>query len=233
MNQRIFSIIIFIVLAVALLAQSSGKPEERNAIIRESEDGTPVAALFAAASDGSIDTMDAALRCGATVDSRNRFGWTPLMISVFYQQEGATRWLIRHHADVNSDTATGMTPLLIAARGGDQTIVDDLINAHADLCAADSVGRNVLIVAAECEGGAAVMRDLLARGLPPDWADHDGQTPLMEAVACGNIRIASILLARGANFHAKDHAGHTALEQSRMAHDDPMAAFLSRHESTQ
>lgn len=229
MNQRAFSILIFLVLAAALLTQCrSSQPEERNTTLDGvADDGTPTSALFAGASSGSIDRMSAAVERGASVNARNDFNWTPLMMAVFYDQQRSVSWLIKHGAHVNDCADSGVTSLLEAARVGDEQILDDLIDAGGDIRATDSSGRNALIFSIECLHGTTVLRDLLARGLSPDWAEHDGQTPLMQAAASGKVQFADILLAHGANLHAKDHAGHTPLDLAEMSHDDPMIAFLS------
>lgn len=229
MNQRAYSILIFLILAAALLMQcGSSQPEDRNTTLDGvADDGTPTSALFAGATVGSIDRMNAAVERGASVNSRNDFNWTPLMMAVFYDQQSSVTWLIKHGAQVNDCADSGVTALLEAARVGDERILDDLIEAGGDIRATDTSGRNALHFAIECLHGTTVMRDLLSRGLPSDWAEHDGQTPLMQAAASGNVQFAEMLLADGANLHATDHDGHSPLDLAQMAHDDPMIAFLS------
>lgn len=228
MNQRAFSILIFLSLAAALLAQCRTLPQEGSTTLTGvDDDGSARTLFFNAASLGKIDAMESAVAHGANVNATNSFTWTPLMIAVFYDQQSSVRWLMEHGADVNASSDTGVTPLLEAARVGDQRVLDELINAGANICATDTSGRNALIFAIEGFHGANVLRDLLTRGLPPDATDDDGETPLMDAIQSGNVQLAEILVAHGANLRATDRAGRTVLDYGQTTHDDAVIAFLS------
>jgi len=58
------------------------------------------------------------------------------------------------------------------------------------------------------------LNDILARS--PDLidsTDHAGETLLLNALNCGNVELAKVLLAHGADLHARDERGNTPLHQ--------------------
>lgn len=230
MNQRFFSILLFILLAAALLIQCGTAPtDERNtSLTGAGNDRTPDAILFDGATSGSTNAMDVAFAHGANINARNSFSWTPLMIAVFYDKENCVHWLIQHGANLNACSDTRVTALLEAARVADPAILNDLIAAGANVHAVDQAGRNALIFACETPRGALVIHHLLSYGLDPNSREADGQSPLMEAAAGADVPLARILLQAGADLHAVDQLGRTALDFAQMSHDEAIIAFLAQ-----
>jgi len=60
-------------------------------------------------------------------------------------------------------------------------------------------------------GDVALLKDILRRGTPPDVRASDGSTPLMLAALHGTEEMAELLLSHGADPHAVNHRGVTAL----------------------
>jgi ankyrin repeat protein len=68
-------------------------------------------------------------------------------------------------------------------------------------------------------GDAAVVRDLLARGVTVDARDRYGQTGLMLAAHAGHLEVVELLIAAGANLNVTAKYGLSAL----------MLALIGRH----
>ena len=66
------------------------------------------------------------------------------------------------------------------------------------LNAADPESEHVLFQAVR-RGDAALLKDLLRRGTPPDIRDRDGSTPLMAAALHGSAEMVALLLEHGAD----------------------------------
>lgn len=75
---------------------------------------------------------------------------------------------------------------------------------------------------------AGVM-ELLALGRWVDKADDSGATPLIAAVRLRDLRMAELLLSRGANPNAFTKGGSTPLSIARLNGDSAMTALLQRN----
>jgi ankyrin repeat protein len=180
--------------------------------------GSTMSPLARAASYGDVDVVDVLLRAGADPnDARYRAGFT-------------------------EDTA-----LFNAARGGFTPIVQMLLQSGADPdMRADIGGASVTVldyaithgqreaVAALVTGGADVHTRsvwLRAGETPDDMAEllrrpNAGRTPLMAAVAAGDVSLVEFLLRAGSDPAAVDEQGRTALQLA--ARLDPPAPDLVR-----
>jgi hypothetical protein len=61
------------------------------------------------------------------------------------------------------------------------------------------------------DGDMRKVRAMVAKGIPVDAATTDGSTGLMEAANRGHLDLVKFLLEHGANVHARDAFGDTAL----------------------
>jgi len=66
------------------------------------------------------------------------------------------------------------------------------------------------------DSDTTIARLLLEAGEDPNRAWKDGYTPLMAAAVRGDVNHTRLLLANGANVHAKDMDGKTALDWAQM-----------------
>jgi ankyrin repeat protein len=125
----------------------------------------------------------------------------------------------------------GLTALMCAAYRGDPLTARALRAAGADISATDWHGATALDVAVK-RGDLSVVEVLLENGVkvapvgPPRMRAEFGKvsrsmgfsggfirswTPLMHAAGSGNVEIARLLLAKGADVNAKTKEGRTAL----------------------
>ena len=115
----------------------------------------------------------------------------------------------------------GRTPLMYAALGGRTEILAALIAAGGDVNAKDRREWTSLHFAAQDRRAEAAAM-LLDGGAMPDVGNEDGNTPLWVAVmhAAGDLRVAALLVGRGADPDRKNRHGVSARE---LATGDPAA----------
>ncbi|KAJ8376553.1 hypothetical protein SKAU_G00071330 [Synaphobranchus kaupii] len=71
------------------------------------------------------------LRKGASVDSRNNYGWTPLMQSARFGHLNVAQILLENGAEINGKNRMGASVLTMAARGGHTSMVKLLMESGA------------------------------------------------------------------------------------------------------
>jgi ankyrin repeat protein len=126
------------------------------------------------------------IQLGANVnDSASDWWLTPLAWAADSGSAEAVELLVKHGADVNQDAIVGTTALHAVAMGGSS-------RGSAD---PDAYGRTAEVLIAH---GADVNRRA---------SGDRGQTPLDDAVANNNVRVAAILRAHGAQLSKPSHNG--------------------------
>ena len=171
---------------------------------KDERGGTP---LMYAAAFGSLDAMKQLLVAGASVNAKNAFDSTALLVCA--TDLAKVRLLVDKGANVNAQSKPGRTALLIAAGyNGGSEIVKFLIEKGADVSAHDAGGETALL-SATAANDTATVKLLLAKGVDVNLADQasngtgsGGQTPLMNAASEGNSEVIKLLLAKGANVNA-------------------------------
>lgn len=158
------------------------------------------------------------LQAGLDPNTRMEDGSTLLMSAVANERVEMVRMLLEAGADVNASTPGGRTALGMAMRG--RTVgkaeekrveimrmlleagVNPLLTVH---------GSNAFHAAAW--GSRAQALFLLVEQCPQglEAPDDQGRTPLMIAAQAGDEETLRVLLALGANVHARDRAGHGVL----------------------
>jgi len=129
-----------------------------------------------------LETATALLDGGATVDSRNSWGMTPLMIAVHGRRQNLIDLLLDRGADINVRSHDGGTPLIHAARygvGGPDTCLH-LLKRGADVNAANDAGMTTLMWAS-LDADRPCIQILLEHAAAPNGQDTQGKTALMYA----------------------------------------------------
>jgi ankyrin repeat protein len=73
-----------------------------------------VASLLTASASGDLTGLKQAVAQGASVNSADADGWTPLMIALSLGHEDCVQWLLSQGADVKTKNAQGYSPLYFA-----------------------------------------------------------------------------------------------------------------------
>ena len=177
---------------------------------------TPV---MVAARAGSADVVAQLAAAGADLDRQGSRGQTALMWAAAQGHPDVVQALLAGGADVSvrSDVWTqvmavpphsrpeynreiphgGNTALLFAVRAGDSPSAHVLVAAGADVDDADAWGASATTLAAH-GGHVELVEFLLEQGADPNAAEA-GFAPLHEAVMRNDLRMASALLAHGAD----------------------------------
>jgi Ankyrin repeats (3 copies) len=197
--RLIVSVLIVLVLLFLPVMVSAGLANEQKATMEEL-----IAAQTQGASEAELITI---YRSGLSVESRDKFGVTPLHVAchgkgyLFF-----AKMLINEGANVNSATRKGWTPLMDAcSEPGKAEIVRLLLNngAMADHRRFD--GRSALHLAAFIND-FAVARVLVEAGANVNLPDNRGQTPVFYVTG---PEVARLLIENGASLSIVDRAGNS------------------------
>ena len=108
---------------------------------------------------------------GASVDSPDKNGGTPLHKVAYTGTLEAVKILLRHKANVNATDAYGWTPLFWAARGKHVEVIRCLLSNNAELSIKNNSGQDALHVSA-AYGNAATSQFLLQEGTKNNPLKH-------------------------------------------------------------
>uniref|UniRef100_A0A4W3KK71 NAD(+) ADP-ribosyltransferase n=1 Tax=Callorhinchus milii TaxID=7868 RepID=A0A4W3KK71_CALMI len=198
-------------------------------------------ALQFAAGHGHEQLVRFLLMKGASVDSRNSYGWSPLMQAARHGHLAVARLLLENQADVNAANKLGACVLAAAARGGHAGLTRLLLESGARLaCTRGGRGRDhqeeevevveeevrALMVCAQ-HGHEAAARALLEWGADPRGAaPATGWSALMLAALAGRLPLARLLVEAGADPNPQSAAGHTALQLASAAGQEEVRSYL-------
>lgn len=96
-------------------------------------DANVVEAIFEAIDVNSLGTVKNLLNNGLGINSKDNYGWTPLMVAVRQNKQRIAEYLVENGADVNCVSVSGWTPLRIAASAGFISLVKLLLAAVGHL----------------------------------------------------------------------------------------------------
>jgi uncharacterized protein len=137
--------------------------------------------LFSAVEQDNLQALNSILQGGADCDTRNHEEMTPLMVAAGLGHQDIVETLIEHGANVNAKNPLGWTALMKA-----------IYNYELD------------------RGFPEIVSTLIAAGAEIECQVAYGTRPLMLAAGYGQSEVIEILLAAGADVHAKNDGGFTA-----------------------
>ena len=148
-------------------------------------------------------TVALVLETGAGIDDANSAGWTPLTSAAKHGHCIIITTLVEQGAAIEHRNIHGAGPLVVAVREGHIPAARLLLRLGADIEGSAMGGRDFPLAAA-CRGGnLAMVRALM--GHDGGVVDIDrptagaGTTPLLIAIQHGSTKVASALLAQGAD----------------------------------
>jgi hypothetical protein len=138
--------------------------------------------------------------------------------------------LLNRGADPKAEDGGGHTPLYSVANecgiSGGGPVVFALVRAGAAVDADGGVKHCTALHMAARRGNEEVAQALLDCGANIEAGDSLRETPLRRAVNCNKIRVASLLLSKGADVHCVGSKSLTPLTAARSA---AMKQLLQRH----
>lgn len=121
-----------------------------------SQFGCASSGMSRAAIDGDLQAVKEYASKGEKVNDVDKWGWTPLMWSVYYGNLPVTTWLLEHGADPKMKSREeygaylpGTTALILAAAYGRDDAVAALLAKNADPAVIDRRGKTALDYARE------------------------------------------------------------------------------------
>ncbi|BDA43432.1 probable serine/threonine-protein phosphatase 6 regulatory ankyrin repeat subunit [Coccomyxa sp. Obi] len=168
-------------------------------------------ALHLAVQDGlELLVTQLLLLPGATPDSRDKDGLTPLHWAASRGFDGIVEQLLVAGADIDAVTNDGWTALHEASLNGHTAVVSRLLQAGAQVGLKTSMGLTALHNAAT-NGHCEIVNALLDAGASPNARALSNATALFCAAGAGHTDIVRRLLAVGAEISVAAGAGATAL----------------------
>ena len=166
------------------------------------------------AADYYVGAVRFLLDHGADVDAEDNNRSTPLHVISKYGNVKAARLLLEHGASVDALDSNHSTPLHFALRGKNVEVARLLLEHGANINAQNKEGHTPqhLLLAM----GSQVIDTMwffLERDADVDAVDNNHSTLLHEASSYGNVKVAQLLLERGANINARNKEGHTPLHR--------------------
>ncbi len=156
--------------------------------------------LFAA-----IRTVDHArvrqlLEDSTLLETRNRYGSTPLIYASLYADAKLVRLLLDKGADPHAANTEGLTALMMSIRNAEKTRL--LLESGAAVNAKSGIDRTALMLASAYAGNKIVVEQLLQSGADVNAADKRGWTALIMAARTGDTELMRVLIDAGANVNA-------------------------------
>ncbi|KAI6608252.1 hypothetical protein MCOR04_000278 [Pyricularia oryzae] len=198
-------------------------------------------ALFAAACRSHVAAMGALVDGGASIDTRDKDGRTPLLYIASDKKAGkcsaeTLKLLVDRGADLEVRDAISRTPLVWAATTGNLKLLDILtsgsLGRRADMTATNNRGRTALHLAAE-QNHPEMVRLLLERGADPSAVSDGGWTALHNAAQGGHTDVIGLLLqARGVDVNAELNNGMTPLHWAAFNGHEAAVVILLEHKDT-
>lgn len=175
--------------------------------------------LLAAVEQGNVAQVQATLKQGANVDSRNSAKATALLIATRKNHIKIAELLITAGADVNAKDKIHDSPYLYAGARGHNEILLMTLNHGADLKSVNRYGGTALIPASE-RGHVETVRILIKAGVDVNHINKLHWTALIEAIVLGNgseryVEIVKLLLEAKADPQIADKQGITPLQHAR------------------
>ena len=179
--------------------------------------------LHSASLYGRLDIVRFLLDHGATSNSKDKYGRTPLHLvakgeyNLEQDRVRIAQLLLDRGADVNAQTEWGATPLHLASYLGRIDIARVLLDRGATANSKGRKGRTPLHCVAQgrhlysTDDAIHVSQLLLERGADANAADEEKRTPLHLASYYGKVEIAQVLLDSGASVNSIGVHGQTPL----------------------
>eukprot|EP00111_Clytia_hemisphaerica_P009505 TCONS_00027873-protein len=206
------------------IAISNGKMELVNLLLENSvadqikavnyEHGD--SALHLAARKCNTEAIRLLVENGASVNTQNADGQTPLHISAHEQDVKTVHFFSECKAVVGLKDSNNRTATNLATTSGNMEIVKLLVDEfHSDLQQRSQDGSTLLHLAAKC-GHPDICLYLISKGVLVQMPNKDGASALHEAARQGHAHVVNTLISKGAAIDTATKDGYTALHVAVM-----------------
>jgi uncharacterized protein len=180
-------------------------------------------ALYFAAEGGHVSVAQRLMERGANVKLTGRGGISPVAAAAYAGSDAIVEALLAQGADERVPDDTGKPPIVYAAARARLDIVKRLLARSTDVNARYAHDLTLLMWASGADENVTeaeaikVVTYLLDAGARIDDRDARGRTALMIAAEGGRAKVATLLLARGADPSLKDNAGKRAADLTTLS----------------
>ena len=179
--------------------------------------------------NNQAELVNILLKHGASVETPNEAGVTPLHMAVAHANEPAVVALLEGGASLATVDSDGDTALHHAAfsQTNQADLVNMLLKHGASIEARNNVGATPLLVAIGHDNEPAAVA-LLEGGASLATVDSDGNTALHYAASLENnqAELVNMLLKHGASIEARNNVGVTPLHAAIGHYNEPAAVAL-------
>ncbi|CAM9553815.1 unnamed protein product [Laminaria digitata] len=164
-----------------------------------------------AATNDCTDVIDDAVKLGGDVTATAPNGRTALHCASFWNRPGAVDCLVRHGANIEAQDSGGWTPLHAAAVRGSSRSISALLRSGASKSPVEWRGLPPLHLAAE-HGHLTAVKALLVAGADVNSRHGEDELSALDSASVGGSReVLEAMVRHGADVHAADSGGVTAL----------------------
>ena len=177
--------------------------------------------LLSAARKGSLSRIRKALAKGADINISSSYGWTPLMMAVYYNKPAIVRYLLSKGADKKKSNKGGYTALKLARYYKRATLIGLLggkvVKVNYNMRLLQAVYKNNYSAAVTALAGGAKANAL---------ARSSGWRAVHYASYFGNVKMIQLLVSKGASLTSRTVSGDTPLTLARKYKRTALVAWL-------
>lgn len=201
-----------------LLVMISGVANSQTA--PSSQDIETYEGLHKAAHEGDLDALQALIKSGADLETRDGASRTPLIVAAYASQDDSVAALAKAGANLDALEFRAYDIVTIAAVANDIELLNLALELGTNSGNITSPYEGTALIAAAHLGHHAVVDSLIKAKAPLDHVNNLGWTALIEAVVLGDggpdhIETARLLLDAGADTSIADFQGVTPLQHAQ------------------
>jgi ankyrin repeat protein len=189
--------------------------------------------LQAAAHKGDLVQLKKLLASGASVNTRDPLGRTPVHVATFARQPELIRALAMAGANLELLENDRYDAVTVAAVADDEETLRVLLGLGASAKLTTSRYDGTALIAAAHLGHDGVVRQLIAAGAPLDHVNNLHWTAMIEAIVLGqggarHQAVLQALLKAGASTRLTDREGNTPLVLAKARGFEAMVGMLEK-----
>lgn len=151
----------------------------------------------------------ALIKSGKNINTRDRWGNTPLHLVSIQGRIDFAKALVEQGADINARAFRGRTPVMLALRHGHNELAMYYLSQGAEL--ETRYKQTNILIEAVMAGNADMVSYLIDQGYDVDTVNGFNVSALHFAAMQGNLAIVDLLISKGADINLESSNGWTAL----------------------